>query len=61
MLVFANDNNDILPTPGLINRDENPYAPEGSNPQTPGVGPENINENTTANLYFTGHYPGSSD
>jgi prepilin-type N-terminal cleavage/methylation domain-containing protein len=51
MLVFANDNDDILPTPGLINRDENPYAPEGTNPQTPGVGPENINENTTANLY----------
>ena len=51
MLVSANDNNDVLPTPGLINRDVNPYAPEGTDPQTPGVGPEMLTENTTANLY----------
>ena len=51
MLVFANDNNDVLPTPGLIDRDANPYAPEGPDTHTIGVGPENVRENTTANLY----------
>ena len=50
MLVFANDNDDILPTPGLINRLADPYSdPAGQ--QRPGVGPENQGENTTANLY----------
>ncbi|MDY7107827.1 MAG: type II secretion system protein [Planctomycetota bacterium] len=51
MLVFANDNDDVLPTPGLINREANPYAPPGVDDQMPGVGPENQNQNTTANLY----------
>jgi prepilin-type N-terminal cleavage/methylation domain-containing protein len=50
MLVYANDNDDILPTPGLINRLADPYSqPAGQ--QRPGVGPENQLENTTGNLY----------
>ena len=47
MLVFANDNNDILPTPGLINRNADPYT----GGHHPGIGPENVLENTTGNLY----------
>jgi prepilin-type N-terminal cleavage/methylation domain-containing protein len=50
MLVFANDNDDILPTPGLINRLPNPYHPDGEQ-DMPGAGPEDYNKNTTANLY----------
>jgi prepilin-type N-terminal cleavage/methylation domain-containing protein len=51
MLVFANDNDEILPTPGLINRLPNPYHPSGTPTDMPGAGPENYNKNSTANLY----------
>ena len=47
MLVFAQDNDDILPTPGLINRQADFYL--GRN--VPGSGPEDTSKNITANLY----------
>jgi prepilin-type N-terminal cleavage/methylation domain-containing protein len=47
MLVFANENKDVLPTPGLINRLPDIYSGENK----PGVGPEDENKNTTRHLY----------
>jgi prepilin-type N-terminal cleavage/methylation domain-containing protein len=49
-LVFAADNKDRLPTPGLVNRgaDTTPGGPGG---QVPGVGPEDNLLNHTKNLY----------
>ncbi len=47
MLVFANDNKEVLPTPGLINRLLDPYT----DTQQPGVGPEDKSQNTTRSLY----------
>jgi prepilin-type N-terminal cleavage/methylation domain-containing protein len=47
MLVFANDNKDVLPTPGLINRLPDIYLGE----DRPGLGPEDFTKNTSANLY----------
>jgi len=46
-LIFANENREIMPTPGLINRKMDPLTMQ----QRPGVGPENFLKNHTANLY----------
>jgi prepilin-type N-terminal cleavage/methylation domain-containing protein len=45
-LGFANENNGKLPTPGLINRDPDPFL--GDNPAS---GPENCGFNNTKSLY----------
>ena len=52
-LTFANTNKGKLPTPGLINRNAADFfAGVGSGSQEmPGVGPENFQQNNTANLY----------
>ena len=47
MLVYANENKERLPTPGLIDR--LPYAQLGGN--VPGIGPQDYEQNHTANLY----------
>jgi prepilin-type N-terminal cleavage/methylation domain-containing protein len=47
MLTWANNNDEILPTPGLIDRLADVYAGQ----DVPGAGPENFTENNTANLY----------
>ncbi len=46
-LVFANENRDRMPTPGLINRKMDIYV----NQQIPGSGPEDFEKNTSAALY----------
>ncbi len=45
-LGFASENKGRLPTPGLINRAADQFLG-----QTPGVGPEDFAQNTSANLY----------
>ena len=45
-LGFAGENKGHLPTPGLINRKADQFLG-----QSPGVGPENHEKNTTGNLY----------
>lgn len=47
MLVFANENKERLPTPGLIDRLEDLQL----NQQIPGVGPQDYTQNHSANLY----------
>lgn len=47
MIVFANENKGKYPLPGLINRLMDPYTDQ----QLTGVGPEDIERNTTSNLY----------
>ncbi|MCI0677373.1 MAG: prepilin-type N-terminal cleavage/methylation domain-containing protein [Phycisphaerales bacterium] len=49
-LVFAADNKNRLPTPGLINRKADIPVPPGLG-QKNGVGPENVQKNHTAHLY----------
>lgn len=48
MLVYANDNNERLPTPGLIDRLPDPYL---GNIDIPGVGPHDFSQNHSAALY----------
>ncbi len=48
MLVFANDNKERLPTPGLIDRLPDPFL---GNVDIPGVGPHDYEQNHSANLY----------
>jgi len=50
MLVFASDNKDRFPLPGLINRLPDLPSPPGVG-NAPGIGPEDDSLNTTANLY----------
>jgi prepilin-type processing-associated H-X9-DG protein len=45
-LVFSRDFDGVFPTPGLLKRLPDPVLGE-----TPGRGPEDISQNTTANLY----------
>ena len=47
MLVYANEHNDTLPTPGLINRLADIYL----GAERPGIGPEDYVLNTSANVY----------
>ena len=47
MLTYAAQDRDILPLPGRLNRRRDPFT----NQQLPGVGPENVQKNTTRNLY----------
>lgn len=47
MLTFAGDNNDQLPLPGRIN----PLADISTGLELPGIGPEDKEANTSANLY----------
>jgi len=47
MLVFANDNDEVLPTPGLIDREPDEYTGQ----ELPGVGKEDVSANTTQALY----------
>ena len=47
MVVFANENDEILPTPGLINRAQDLYL----NQQVPGSGPENVRKNVSRAVY----------
>jgi prepilin-type N-terminal cleavage/methylation domain-containing protein len=47
MTIFANENDDILPTPGLINRGQDPYLLK----EVPGNGPEQKQFNHTAALH----------
>ena len=49
-LTFANDNRERMPIPGLINRAPDLPIPPGLG-NTPGVGPEDFVQNTSANLY----------
>jgi prepilin-type N-terminal cleavage/methylation domain-containing protein len=49
-LTFAADNKGKLPIPGLINRNADLPQPPGVG-QAPGIGPEDFDQNTTANLY----------
>jgi prepilin-type N-terminal cleavage/methylation domain-containing protein len=49
-LTFAGENKERLPIPGLINRAPDVPAPPGLG-NTPGVGPEDFVQNTSANLY----------
>jgi prepilin-type N-terminal cleavage/methylation domain-containing protein len=46
-LSFANENDEVLPLPGLINRLPDPYL----NQNQPGSGPEDKTKNTTKNLF----------
>ncbi len=52
-LTFANTDQGRLPIPGLINRDAATFMQGvgGTAVQMPGIGPENVNENFTPNLY----------
>ena len=50
-LTWANSNKGKLPLPGLIDRNPGNLYDGGAMRQMPGVGPENFEENTTANLY----------
>ena len=47
MLVYANEHNDTLPTPGLINRLADIYL----GAERPGISPEDYVLNTSANVY----------
>jgi len=47
MLVFANENNEIYPTPGLIDRAMDPYTGQ----QQPGLGPEDKTQNKSDAFY----------
>ncbi|MCZ6836553.1 MAG: prepilin-type N-terminal cleavage/methylation domain-containing protein, partial [Planctomycetota bacterium] len=47
MLVWANDNKERLPTPGLVDRLEDPYLQQ----EVPGVGPHDYEQNHSAALY----------
>lgn len=47
MTIFANENDDILPTPGLINRLADPYLQK----EVPGNGPEDNKHNHSAALH----------
>lgn len=47
MLIFANQHNGVLPTPGLINRQQDVYL----GAHRPGIGPEDVTKNTSKNLY----------
>ena len=49
MLVWSNDNEGRLPVPGLIDRLADPFTRR----HVPGTGPEDIAQNTTANLFST--------
>ena len=53
MLIFANEFDDLLPVPGLIDR--LPFDPDGDGPlpaqDVPGQGEEDVSANTTANLF----------
>jgi prepilin-type N-terminal cleavage/methylation domain-containing protein len=52
MVVWANDNRDVLPTPGLVNRGAADLDGDGTiDGQIPGVGPEDFQQNITAWLY----------
>jgi prepilin-type N-terminal cleavage/methylation domain-containing protein len=50
MLVYANDANERLPTPGLIDRLPDPFSGLG-NVEIPGVGPHDYAQNHSAALY----------
>ena len=47
MLVYAQNHNEVLPTPGLINRRQDVFT----NQQLPGAGPEDHTKNLTRHLY----------
>jgi prepilin-type N-terminal cleavage/methylation domain-containing protein len=47
-IVWSNDNDGVLPTPGLVDRGPDPFS---NNQHIPGNGPENFIENSSANLY----------
>jgi prepilin-type N-terminal cleavage/methylation domain-containing protein len=48
MLIYANDNKERLPTPGMIDRLPDPYL---GNVEIPGVGPHDYSQNHSAALY----------
>lgn len=50
-VTYANSDGGRFPRPGRINRDDTSVSPGGGGGHIPGVGPEQKNLNTTANLY----------
>jgi prepilin-type N-terminal cleavage/methylation domain-containing protein len=46
-VTWANENRDVLPTPGIVNR----LPPPGQNEKIPGQGPEHYGKNHTRHIY----------